>query len=817
MELLASLSFKNPFFIGIIMRSNQFSLHPFRMKAMLAFLLAISLHSVAFGQGCPCSAVKLGVDTTKGMKFDTVAYRGNSQLLFDYINAKNSLLALYGLLYDSVGLDPDEVQQLTVKRYGTRTPLPYDYISFVTLTRKGSSLKKFNYKLTFVIKDGAMASDTLVFDTLHETSLARIPQDLDSLTATLAPTLKWIQNRGKSIGVDTIRGAMFDDEAYKTAPNSAALLSDYAKAKGIADQLEAFYLLQQKHTGLKVVPFGFVDGEIDLGNRVSGNGTDVLGVVKIKNNYCTMQTITMLNTTSDTIAIKKIDLGQSPYFTLDSITKLDPSKKSALPAQVPPGGALQAIIRICHGANTTLGSSEPIITDQLTVSTANNNSQMYTLQAQSVYSSYDYVASVTLDRKGKTLKTFYYKLSLLVADAVTGDTVKFDTADDVSLSVIPQDLQTMVRSFSPTLHMLRAYQAKIRDDSGDHYISLKYTILPEKMRVKSNETTDVHVKVYDCDGTAVRGKHFDIKLNDGSESTLSESQITTDNDGEATVTFTAGSKAEVAKISLDHSYTTVTHHAASIGNCGSKSIGVGAPYTLTVEGSLHVHGTKNASGNTGDFDFTGTAPMELQVSPSDTCGKWVLLDDVTFTLTGQWVTKDNNGTATCTYTGGTYTSPATFVTDCPGGTTGTLHIDHVGPLTESYACTSPKGNGNGGGSQDINTILMGAFNASKAAGAQAEGQDKIANIKALAAKAQAERAAGNPHAREDYMALMAAVKGGGGMSSGGLSALSFNFKAPVDRNGSPVFDYSPALDEVHGMEDKLTSATIHVKIEKNGD
>src|SRR5665213_2926015 len=154
----------------------------FRMKALLPLLLLISLRSVAFGQPCPCSAIKLGVDTTKGMKFDTVAYHdpkisavASTQFLYDYAAAKSAILGLYGLVYDSIALDTNELQELMVKMYGTRTPLPYDYISYVTLSRKGSSLKDFKYKLTLVIKDSAWAGDTILLDTASTRSLSKIP------------------------------------------------------------------------------------------------------------------------------------------------------------------------------------------------------------------------------------------------------------------------------------------------------------------------------------------------------------------------------------------------------------------------------------------------------------------------------------------------------------------------------------------------------------------------------------------------------------------------------------------------------------------
>ncbi len=788
----------------------------FRVKAFLPLLLMISFRSVAFGQGCPCSAIKLGVDTTKGMKFDTVAYRssGDSQtLLYDYAAAKSALLGLYGLLYDSTVLDANDLQEFTVKQYGTRTPLPYDYISYVTLSRKGSSLSDFKYKLTLVIKDSAWAGDTILLDTVSTRSLSNIPKDLDSLTATLAPTLKWLAKFGQTIGVDTLRGITFDQEAYK---DSASLLAAYVHAKGINDTLLAFYTNQENHRGVVALPFGFVEGDIDLGNDISGNGTSTFAIVKIKNNYWVLDTLTMFNTTSDTLTVRKVDLFQSQFFTLDTIQTQMP-----LPASLPPGGLLQVVVYICHSSDTSALTPEPVITDPITIIMANHNPQMYTLQAQPVHSSYDYVASATLDRKGKTLSTFYYKLTVLIKETSTGDTVKYDTLDDPSLANIPQDLTTMVLGFSPTYRMLRAHQDSIRTDSADHYIGLKYTIVGAPATIKSNEKSTLLIKVFDCDGKPTAGKHFNIKLDDASQSTLSTTSITTDNNGSATATLTGGPNAEVAKVSIAYTYMTVTHHSAAISDCNSKSVTVGAPYTLTVDATLHVQGKGAGSSNTGDFTITGTAPMELQVTKDDTCGKWVFLDDVTFNMTGKWAGKDGS----CTYNGGSYTSPATFVVDsgCQNGAQGTLHIDHIGPSQEAYECEPPgistgPADGSGQGLGAVDAILLACFNATKMqkGNAEAEGQDKIAQLKALAAKVQADQASGHRNLA-DYQALMSAVKGGpmgGGLTS--FSGLSFNFKDAVNKDSSPAFDYSPPNDAVDSP-DAEKSATIHVKIEKSSN
>ncbi len=780
---------------------------------VLFFLFSNLQMPAAVAQNCPCKAIKLGVDTTKGMKFDTVAYhavKDSTQLLFDYATTKAYLLALWGLEQDSIGLSQaNEVDQLTVKQYGTHTQLPYNYISYVNVSRKGSSLQKFNYKIVLVLKDSAYANDTVVFDTAHATSLAKIPTVLNSLLGTIAPVLTNLLKHGKSVGIDTIRGITFDQEAYK---DSAGLVADYSQAKGIADTLLAFYKNVWVRQGLQVVPFGFVDGEVDLGNNVTGNGTRTFGLLKIKNNHCMLDTITMINTTSDTITVQGFDLGQSEFYSLDSIITFDTTMKSPLPASIPVGGSLMAVIKFCHDADTSPVATQPVVTVPLTISAANHHPQMYTLQGQAVLSSYDYISSVTLDRKGKTLNVFDYKLTILIKDAMTGDTVLLNTMHEANLAGIPQDLTTMVRSFSPTLNTLRNYQAKIRTDSADHYIALKYTILPERSTLKSNETTQLHVHVFDCDGTDVRGRHFDIGLNAGSESQLSESQITTDNQGLATVTFTAGPKPEVAKAKLDYSYITVTHHSATISDCGSKSIGVGAPYTLKVNATLHV---QSNGGNTGDFQIKGEGPMMLQITADDTCGKWIFLDGgVTLTMTGTWVAppKNNSPGATCTYSGSSYLVPATFqTTGCEDGASATLHLDQIGPSGESYQCCCPSIStpDGGGGSGGVNTIMLACFNATKMHNAQSEGQDKIAQLRALAARVQASQSSGRRDTAA-YRDLMQSVSGGGLK----LSAMSFDFKDQLHKESSNVFDYSPPADEVASPEAEK-SATIHVTIEKN--
>ncbi len=792
------------------------------MKFHLSLILfsAIFLHSAWFipttrAQDCPCKAIKLGVDTTKGMKFDTVAYHAvsdSTQLLNDYAGAQAAILALWGMELDSSALQQaSETDSLTVKQYGTRKPLPYNYISYVTVGRKGSSLKKFTYKVTLVVKDSSFANDTLVFDTGHASSLAKIPKVLDSLTGTMTTAMKYLIKYGRMLGVDTIRGLAFDEEAYK---DSATLLNDYQSAKALADTLLTFYQKVWQPKGLGVVPFGYVEGDIDLGSGLTGNGSAEFGMLNIKNNHCMLDTITMINTTSDTITVQGFDLGQSEYYSLDSIITFDTSKKSPLPASIPVGGSLMAVIHFCHDADTAPLTPEPVVTVPLNISLANHRPESFTLQGQAVHSHYDYISYATLDRKGKTLQNFYYKLSFFLKDAASGDTLVYDTVHETTLANIPQDLMNVVKSISPTIGYLRAHQKMIRADSADHYIGLKYTIIPDRTKIKSGETTNLHVHVYDCDGTDVRGKHFGIKLKEDNQSTLSASDITTDNQGEATVTLTGGPKPETAKASLNYIYISATHHKTAISKCNSKSVTVGAPYQMTVDVAVQL---QNDQGGQDQWEWSGTAPMILSKGSSDSCAKFRFVDStITYTVKSAKI-QAKDGEAD--YVGPmTYTSPVSIqTTGCGEGAQATITINNLAsPSGETWVA---KGFQSSSPASSIEPILWGIYNGGKMNKDKlmAEGQDRIAKLKDLAAKLQGEGRSGKTSAA-DYQALMSMVSGqsGGVNPSNFLSAMHYEFKDAIntDPSASTAFDYTPQWDPAKGMQKHIVSSTVHIKIEK---
>ncbi len=111
--------------------------------------------------------------------------------------------------------------------------------------------------------------------------------------------------------------------------------------------------------------------DIDLGTGLTGNGTTVIGITKPTTTACVIDTLSFMNTTSNSITVGQIVIPSSQNFTL-----LGTSMN--LPATVNAGGTLTAMVQFC--------SQDPpgtVTTSPLFVST-NQSIQPQTFQLQAI-------------------------------------------------------------------------------------------------------------------------------------------------------------------------------------------------------------------------------------------------------------------------------------------------------------------------------------------------------------------------------------------------------------------------------------------------
>ncbi|MDP4200561.1 MAG: choice-of-anchor D domain-containing protein [Bacteroidota bacterium] len=110
--------------------------------------------------------------------------------------------------------------------------------------------------------------------------------------------------------------------------------------------------------------------DIDLGAGLTGNGTKVIGIVNNTGNACVIDTIMLVNTTSASIVVNQVILGQSTNFTL--------MNASSFPVTITPGSSLPAMVQVCNDPPSGATATDPMFV------ATNQSIQPQTFQLQSV-------------------------------------------------------------------------------------------------------------------------------------------------------------------------------------------------------------------------------------------------------------------------------------------------------------------------------------------------------------------------------------------------------------------------------------------------
>ena len=101
-------------------------------------------------------------------------------------------------------------------------------------------------------------------------------------------------------------------------------------------------------------------------------------------------------------------------------------------------------------------------------------------------------------------------------------------------------------ALGPIYSKIMDFEKKKRDQGEPYAIYPKLTFTPAKTKLNSGDSTSVDVLFVDCDGVPLKGRTIPFEVTGGT--TKPQSSVTTDDNGEATIEFTAGQVSMIACI-----------------------------------------------------------------------------------------------------------------------------------------------------------------------------------------------------------------------------------------------------------------------------
>ncbi len=111
---------------------------------------------------------------------------------------------------------------------------------------------------------------------------------------------------------------------------------------------------------------------------------------------------------------------------------------------------------------------------------------------------------------------------------------------------------TAAAQLSPIYTTIMNFEKKKRDGGEPYAIQPKIEFTPQKAKIDVNETTSVDIFMYDCDGVPLKNRNLALTADGG---TLSNGSVTTDDQGKATVQFTAGSQPALGNVTTTYPFT----------------------------------------------------------------------------------------------------------------------------------------------------------------------------------------------------------------------------------------------------------------------
>ncbi|HEY9165993.1 MAG TPA: T9SS type A sorting domain-containing protein [Candidatus Kryptonia bacterium] len=190
----------------------------------------------------------------------------------------------------------------------------------------------------------------------------------------------------------------------------------------------------------------------------------------------------------------------------------------------------------------------------------------------------DYLIRATMDSSGGA-----YHFHVYLEDGYTRERIATGSADFSGASGAVGAANTAIASIEPVFDKIREYQTNLRNMTSNMALSAQITIAPSQADMHILQSIPVTFEVTDCDGTPLNG--FTLNIG-GSEGSFDQSSVVTDQSGQATANFTAGSSPGVANLTaVCYPYTTPMHKQR--GSHGDAVVTIDNPglliwqYTIT--------------------------------------------------------------------------------------------------------------------------------------------------------------------------------------------------------------------------------------------
>jgi Secretion system C-terminal sorting domain len=256
-----------------------------------------------------------------------------------------------------------------------------------------------------------------------------------------------------------------------------------------------------------------------------------------------------------------------------------------------------------------------------------------------------------------------YRIRMFLEDAKTRDQIAvgeqtFTKSEDAFTAG-----DAAAAQLEPVFDKIRAYQEKLRDENDNIAIHAIINVAPDQSEIKMNETDNVKISVYDCDGNPgdhpLKNRWIKIKTDLGH---FDLDSVETDDNGEANVLFHADNESGTATINAVYYPYTTAYHEQNIA-FGNAVINVDYVPTrnwvltldLTFTTTNSVEGSTNGDGSSskyeeqdeshdivhgdvhvvGDFDDT-TASIEETLYSNLTGSKWQTSSSFYSSAVKQW-------------------------------------------------------------------------------------------------------------------------------------------------------------------------------------
>jgi hypothetical protein len=169
----------------------------------------------------------------------------------------------------------------------------------------------------------------------------------------------------------------------------------------------------------------------------------------------------------------------------------------------------------------------------------NTSSTDYYLKVGMFGENGDYIAPVYL-KVGKTREIIKGQISLLFHDGF----------DPVSIG------EQAAAPIAPLYTAIMEYEKGKRDGGAPYAIKPKVEMKAAKTTLDFSEVSSVTITITDCDDTPLKNRNMTLSVDEGG--TLDKYSVTTDDQGQDVVKFTAGTEPKIAVIQGDFSYTEPT-------------------------------------------------------------------------------------------------------------------------------------------------------------------------------------------------------------------------------------------------------------------